>query len=389
MITNLGRQRMIKSHPPKLPFCRALRLLTSLAGLLACVATTPARAADIEVLTLDSGSKVIVIAGAITEGDGATFRKAAAQIDDATVALESEGGSTIEALEIGETIRIKGFATLAINGTQCVSACGLIWLSGSPRMITQTARIGFHATYTDDRGLKLESGVGNALVGRYLALLNLPRNAVVFATSAPPDKFNWLSAANASSFGIDVQVIDDADPSQSSTSAPSQQQAPVSSQRRDVEKETTEWGEVAGWMVRVDHTLEDSCFAMRVYEDETVLRIGINSADSKYYFLIANHHWESLRDGQTYPINIQFDDEDVWDAPAYGVIIGGSVALWINFSNVDFWGEFGVAKAVKLSRNQKLIGKYLLDGSYKAVEMVVACQKKSHQGRPIRDPFAE
>ncbi len=390
---------MIYNQNPRTIAKRITAICAMLAASAACVLTLPAYAAEIEVLTLESGSKVIVLEGEISKGDSAKFRTVAAQIDDAAVVLESEGGSTMEALEIGETIRIKGFSTLVVNGTLCVSACGLIWLSGSPRGLAQSAQVGFHATYTDESGRKLESGVGNALVGRYLALLNLPRKAVVFTTSAPPEKMNWLNASNASLYGIDIKVIDNFSDRTSSSSVSQdrqRQQPPPILQPPTIvtgpnakARETTNWGEAGGWVIKVDHTLDNSCFAMRVYEDGTVLRIGFNAAESKNYFVIANSDWSSLQEGETYPINIQFDANDTWDAPATGVKFGTLTVLYTIFSDSEFWAEFAISRAVKITRNGRLVGNYLLDGSYKAFEMVIECQKTFNQGRQKRDPFAD
>lgn len=147
-----------------------MRLPTICALIATWTTAHSALAANIEVDDLDNGTSVITIIGDIESGDSAKFRNIAASLDKAIVVLESDGGATLEAIEIGEAIRLKGFSTLVLNDTVCASACGLIWLAGTPRTLSATAKIGFHASYTGETGRRMESGVGNALVGRYFAM---------------------------------------------------------------------------------------------------------------------------------------------------------------------------------------------------------------------------
>ena len=84
----------------------------------------------------------------------------------------------------------------------CTSACALIWLAGTPRYLGPEAHLGFHASYYDAGGRLVETGVGNAMVGHYLAQLDLPEDAAVFATIASPYEINWLNAANSGEAGI-------------------------------------------------------------------------------------------------------------------------------------------------------------------------------------------
>jgi hypothetical protein len=68
-----------------------------------------------------------------------------------------------------------------------------------------TAEIGFHAAYNADTGQ--ETGVGNALVGAYLARIGLSDAAVVYITQAAPKSMTWLSVAEANKRGIGVVAL--------------------------------------------------------------------------------------------------------------------------------------------------------------------------------------
>ena len=74
-------------------------------------------------------------------------------------------------------------------------------------MIIDGGLVGFHASYLDEEGTKLETGVGNALVGHYLSQLGFGEKTVVFATLAPPDKILWLNENTLAMSGIDYNAI--------------------------------------------------------------------------------------------------------------------------------------------------------------------------------------
>lgn len=177
-----------------------------LAGLLA-VLGFPAAAADISRQIGDDGIDLISVTGVLTEGDDAAFRKVAAQSERAVVVLNSEGGSVIAGIEIGRAIRLLGFATAVPPETLCASACALTWLAGSPRLLDDKSKLGFHAAYRVLDGKASESGVGNALVGAYLNQIGLPDNAIVYVTSAPPEGIEWLTADKAPTVGISYQQL--------------------------------------------------------------------------------------------------------------------------------------------------------------------------------------
>lgn len=185
------------------PLVASLTVVIALAG--------SAIAADIEVLPPKKGGEAagIMISGEIMSGDDAKFRKIAAEYSDAFVLLDSEGGAISPAMDIGRTIKLRGYKTAVLETRSCASACALIWLAGSKRVVFEGGGVGFHASYLDTNGKKMETGVGNALVGLYLSQLGFGEKTVVFATMAPPDKILWLNSKTASMSGIEFDLIPD------------------------------------------------------------------------------------------------------------------------------------------------------------------------------------
>ena len=184
------------------------RLMLKLSVLMLALLSFPSRAADISTDTLEDGTALITITGTISPGDNRSFLNAALRFEKAIVILDSPGGSLQPALEIGRAINLKGYLTFVPDNAICASSCALIWLAGEIRFLSPRAQLGFHASYRDESGRLVESGVGNALIGHYLSQLNLPARAVIFATQAPPDSILWLTSENMRDSGIPFELFE-------------------------------------------------------------------------------------------------------------------------------------------------------------------------------------
>jgi hypothetical protein len=163
----------------------------------------PGHAAQIEV-SGPPDARAIAIVGTIETADTETFQEKTRMLREAVVLLKSNGGDVVTAIRIGEMVRARRFPTFVTD--TCASACTLIWLAGSQRYMSSYAGIGFHQASNRDTGEV--SGAGNALVGSYLTRLGLSYDAVLYATSAPPDDIKWMTPADARHVGIDVRVLD-------------------------------------------------------------------------------------------------------------------------------------------------------------------------------------
>jgi hypothetical protein len=126
------------------------RLMRSLIALLLLFAR-PAAAATITVSPQEGDAPALVrVQGTLKTDDIEAFRFRVAKLSKVVVAFESEGGSLLAGIRIGEIIRMKGFATVVPTGARCASACAIAWLGGAQRLIGEPALIGFHAAYKDD-----------------------------------------------------------------------------------------------------------------------------------------------------------------------------------------------------------------------------------------------
>lgn len=140
-------------------------------------------AAEITGIEITPGFGLITVSGQIVSGDTKRFSAIASKYPGATVRLSSPGGELEPALAIGTLIAAKRFTTSVAPSTLCASACALIWLAGSPRIMSATSLIVFHASYrleADGRAVISRRGIGRTR--QYLARLGLPEAAIAFAT---------------------------------------------------------------------------------------------------------------------------------------------------------------------------------------------------------------
>jgi hypothetical protein len=363
---------------------------------LALPAFGQADAAKLSTIKLDKGW-TIVVTGEIERGDGAKFRSEASKYDDVLILLESPGGSLADAIDIGETIRLKGYSTAVINGSECNSACALIWLAGTPHALSRSGRIGFHAAYSDRSGSVQESGVANAMVGRYLTLLNLPEKAIIFATSSPPSELSWLTASNYTSTGIDVAIIDDID--LNNDRAASTKQAPppppivtvAAPPTANAKTETSVWRKVGSWTVNVDHTLHDGCFLFASFNNDTVFRVGVNrQSGAHFYVMFANPDWTSLQVGKEYDVQFRFGSNSPWNVPTTAKDMGdNTIFLWASFADSAFWTEFANSDSLRVTREGKPVTQLQLTNSKGAFDELVKCQQYEDKQARSRDPFAQ
>ena len=201
--------KMILTGVVNMHISRTVRVGFTAAALLCGTSlSTLGYAAQITIATDSDNFSVIKVGGPIIGGDSDRFDAIAASVTGkAVVILASPGGKVVEAMAIGERIHANGYGTAVGDDNICASACALIWVAGSKRFVSETARVGFHAAYTGSGDDARETGAGNALVGAYLTKLGLSYEAILYATSAAPDDMAWLHPDDAKRLGIEVTSL--------------------------------------------------------------------------------------------------------------------------------------------------------------------------------------
>lgn len=325
----------------QLLFGRSPLLLRRIAVACAAMVTIPAaNAAEIKAETVD-GLNVISISGDIELGDDKKFNRIALGYDEAVVVLESKGGNLSAGLEIGKSIHLKGFSTYVFGGSTCASSCALIWIAGLKRYVSKSSHIGFHASYLEVDGRQEQTGVGNAIVGRYLTLLNLPEKAVIFATSASPDTALWLNTADQNQSGIDFVLLDSSSATDTPASAEPTTHAKLSSKPFN-------WEGPDGWSVFEN---ENRCTLAEVFSTEqklanvSTLSVSYEFDQSPSIMLFTNQKFASLKDGEKYELSIVLKNGDTVDDSWHTVAA---------FSFAGNNSEIGNGFTIKIRRDQIL-----------------------------------
>jgi hypothetical protein len=174
-------------------------LLAGIAALL--LATGAAHAADMRIeKAIDNNELLVFIEGEIVSGDYRKFKKMTDRLPYGTeVRMFSPGGLLVEGLNIGTTIRAKGFRTFAPR--YCMSVCAMMWLAGWERSATSDTSIGFHGTSYENG----ESSIaGNAVAGAYLANLGYSYKVIAALIKVGPKDIDFLSFEWAKTLGIKV-----------------------------------------------------------------------------------------------------------------------------------------------------------------------------------------
>lgn len=166
-----------------------------------------ANAADIQVDRTDGEPSFITVDGEFVEGDVEKFNNIAIGEKSAIVVFNSPGGLAWVGMEIGTTIHIKGFSTAVIDGSMCASSCGLAWLAGHKRLVSEKGLVGFHAVHTVEAGKTDISSAGNAVVGAYLQRLGLGYDVTIYVTKESPEKMQWLTEADAERLDLSVKFM--------------------------------------------------------------------------------------------------------------------------------------------------------------------------------------
>jgi hypothetical protein len=158
-------------------------------------------------IKLGSGGE-LTVTGTIMPGSAASFAEAVASYAEyvKTVALDSPGGSVLDALEMGRLIREKGFATSVAAGSLCASSCPLVFAGGEERLATARSAIAVHqiyaATPSDSTLASRLAAAGSAMsdaqtmtaeISRYLIDMGVDAEVWLRALETPPDRLSYFS----------------------------------------------------------------------------------------------------------------------------------------------------------------------------------------------------
>jgi serine protease Do len=148
--------------------------------------------------------------------------------------------------------------------------------------------------------------------------------------------------------------------------------------------QTTLWHKHGFWEIRLDKTINDSCFVTATGERGTSIRFGINKNRNRQgYMLVGNKNWGTLQGGQDYEIQFRFDDSTLWKAPARAVRLDGYNHLLFYFDKQEIFLDFIRRNWIYMYIKGQLITSISMKGSSVAFNEMVRCQKNA-DGSPIQ-----
>ena len=351
---------------------------------------TSASAADITHIRVHDRD-FIVVSGELKPGDEKKFEHATLNIADAAVHLDSPGGSLAATIEIGKMVSSKKYRTVVQAGATCTSGCALIWVAGSKRSLSGAGKVGFHASFWERGDQVKQAGVGNALIGRYLTLLNLPERAILFATIAGPDEVRWLDASKMAEAGIQFEPFNDQDAiafAKSPVAVPPSDDAGAYHAEASVEVGNY------GWWTLYRNPARQTCHILTIYEDDEALFVEYDAREADVFVVLTNKNSSSLADGDKRKLNLPFLDgrqlDEGWEDVEFTakVTSDGKRMLFSENLTVQFLKDFAEGSTLGFYFGDTLIGAYRLRSSARAISALRDCAKRVAGINP-RDPFAQ
>ena len=159
-----------------------------------------------------------------------------------------------------------------------------------------------------------------------------------------------------------------------------------------IAQDAAKWGQVGGWMIRVDRSVGNGCFAVQVYDNGTIIRLGFNMDRKTIYLMLGNQAWNSLEVGKRYQMFFVFDGVDRYNGELVATALAnGTVLLDHNNVSVNFTKAFMERNAVQIYYQGSRIGNFSLSNTYAAIAEVLNCQRdiagSGGGGQNVSDPF--
>lgn len=143
------------------------------------------------------------------------------------------------------------------------------------------------------------------------------------------------------------------------------------------EEELQDYAEAGGWAIAIDPSLNNGCLMYGEFEDNSVVRIGIDMTTGWGYILSANPAWGDIVEGQSYPVTISLDDK-TFDGEAVGYPIDGLPGANVDFDNPDFLAMLVAAQNLTLAHDGNEVMSLDISGSADAVKTLIECQDKQN-----------
>lgn len=188
------------------------------------VASVDASGAEFRAIPAGSDLVVLTAQGRIEAGDDDRLRQAirAHPGREVVLALDSEGGAILPALEMAEIVARFRIPVIVGQNAMCASACFLVFAASPDRMADETARIGVHSASLHAQENATTMALTTAMA-RVASTYGVPHAIVGRLVTTPPDEMAWLTSAELRTMRVAILQPGD----QRRQAAPPPQAAPT------------------------------------------------------------------------------------------------------------------------------------------------------------------
>ncbi len=156
---------------------------------------------------LDDGRAAIVARGPIVEGDTERLRQTAAALPRtstiAAIILDSPGGDVLVGEELAEIVSKLHLPVFVLSGSECSSACFLVFACASRRIVATDALIGVHSA-SDSGKETIPSLALTTAFARDAAACGVPPAIIGKMVETPPGRLAWLTPNDLALMGVSV-----------------------------------------------------------------------------------------------------------------------------------------------------------------------------------------
>lgn len=135
------------------------------------------------------------------------------------------------------------------------------------------------------------------------------------------------------------------------------------------------WGESGDWVIRIDPSNGNGCYMEKLFEEGTLVRVGVTPVDDGAYFSAYNPDWPRDESDAEEIVLFDFGDSRFQGASTRQMLDGipGGYAF---FDNPAFVQEFGKRQSVSVGEPGGEMEVLDLTGSFHAIQVVEKCQSE-------------
>jgi hypothetical protein len=183
------------------------RLLTALLVTAFVGMPTMGMALQYQLVHLDQNSVALTFTGPIVPGDFErlnTFLQSVPSSDDIkAIFIDSGGGNVVEASKIAALFNKTAAVVVVPSGSQCASACFLLFAAAAQRAVAPDALIGVHSA--NDNGQEdIDSMAFTTAVAREAAAYGVPPSIIGKMVQTEPNRVTWLDPSDLAAMHVKV-----------------------------------------------------------------------------------------------------------------------------------------------------------------------------------------